>query len=64
MSRPQPHSTFIVPEAQQPVAGVHAAPKTVREPVPFVIVPASMVIHDEREKLEPHWDPAIDAATD
>jgi hypothetical protein len=59
---PRPHhssTTFIVPE---PTPGVAAAPKAPREARPFVIVPESMVIADD--KLEPHWLPAIEAATD
>jgi hypothetical protein len=59
MARPQRSSTFIVPE---PAPGVSAAPKTARDAKPFVIVPASMVIADDT--LEPHWLPAIEAATD
>jgi hypothetical protein len=60
MSRPQP-STFVVPPLNQPAA---ATSKVVRKPKPFVIVPAAMVINDARELIEPHWLPAIDAATD
>jgi len=60
MSRPHQSSTFIVPP---PAPGVPAAPTgQKREAKPFVIVPASMVIADD--KLEPHWLFAIDAATD
>jgi hypothetical protein len=63
MPRPQPRLTFIVPKALE--SDEHVAPKTVREPAPFVIVPPSMVIVDERESsLESHWLPTIDAATD
>jgi hypothetical protein len=57
MSRPQ---TFIVP---QPLPGPSPS-KGPREATPFVIVPASFVATDERETLEPHWLPTIDAATD
>jgi hypothetical protein len=61
MARAQQSSTFIVPE---PAPGVTAAnsSKGKRDAKPFVIVPEEMVISDE--KLEPHWLPAIDAATD
>ena len=61
MARAQQSSTFIVPE---PAPGVTAASptKVKRDATPFVIVPDSMVIAEE--KLEPHWLPAIDAATD
>jgi hypothetical protein len=60
MSRPQPSSTFVVPQAPARPA---AAPKAQSERKPFVIVPASLVT-DDRDKLEPHWLLAIDAATD
>jgi hypothetical protein len=61
MARAQQSSTFIVPK---PAPGVTASgsPKGKRETTPFVIVPESMVLDDE--KLEPHWLPAIDKATD
>lgn len=59
MPRPQLSRSFIVPE---PKPGVTAAPKAPREARPFVIVPESMAIADD--ELEPHWLPAIDAATD
>ena len=61
MARAQQNSTFIVPE---PAPGVTAAgpTKAKRDGTPFVIVPESMVIADD--KLEPHWLIAIDAATD
>jgi hypothetical protein len=61
MARAQQNSTFIVPE---PASGVTAASptKSKRDATPFVIVPESMVLADE--KLEPHWLPAIDLATD
>jgi hypothetical protein len=63
MARVQQSSTFIVPDA---APGVTAAPsaskKSKRDAAPFVIVPESMVIAED--KLEPHWLPAIDAATD
>jgi hypothetical protein len=62
MPRPQHSSTFIVPEAAPRVATSPKAPTVPRDARPFVIVPASMVIADD--KLEPHWLPAIDAATD
>jgi hypothetical protein len=64
MARAQHNSTFIVPEAASGVtAGVTTASKTSkRDATPFVIVPESMVLADE--KLEPHWLPAIDKATD
>ena len=64
MSRPEPSTTFVVPASPHSLPSAVAAPKTARDPKPFVIVPASMVIADEREALEPHWLPAIDAATD
>jgi hypothetical protein len=57
MPRPQLSSTFIVPPAV-PIA----VPIAARDAKPFVIVPASMVIAED--KLEPHWLTAIDAATD
>jgi hypothetical protein len=53
MPRPQPSSTFIVPSSP-------ATSAALREAKPFV--PASFVTADD--KLEPHWLPAIDAATD
>jgi hypothetical protein len=61
MARAQQNSTFIVPE---PAPGVTAAgpSKAKRDSTPFVIVPESMVIAED--KLEPHWLVAIDAATD
>ena len=64
MARAQQSSTFIVPE---PAPGVTVASPslskaTKRDATPFVIVPESMVIADD--KLEPHWLIAIDAATD
>jgi hypothetical protein len=62
MARAQQKSTFIVPEAAPGVTAGPAVAKTKRDSTPFVIVPESMVIADE--KLEPHWLPAIDAATD
>ena len=61
MARAQQSSTFIVPEPAPGVTGAHPA-KGKRDATPFVIVPESMVIADE--KLEPHWLPAIEAATD
>jgi len=60
MSRPQPSSTFVVPQAP---ARPNAAPKGHGDRTPFVIVPASLVT-DDGEKLEPHWRTAIDSATD
>jgi len=54
MPRPQPSSTFIVPSSPTPTPP--------RDAKPFVLVPASFVTADD--KLEPHWLPAIDAATD
>ena len=64
MARVQHNSTFIVPEAAPGVTtSVTSTSKTSkRDATPFVIVPEAMVIADE--KLEPHWLPAIDAATD
>jgi hypothetical protein len=59
MASPQQSRTFVVPP---PAPGASVAPKERRDSRPFVIVPASMVIADD--KLEPHWLPAIDAATD
>ena len=61
MPRPQHSRTFIVPEPAPTVATSPKAPVP-RAARPFVIVPASMVIADD--ELEPHWLPAIDAATD
>jgi hypothetical protein len=60
MSRPQLSSTFIVPEPTTPTLSTR--PKEVRDAKPFVIVPAKMVV--DSDKLEPHWLPAIDKATD
>jgi hypothetical protein len=57
----QMRPTFIVPE---PRPGASHAPKTARDSAPFVLVPSPLVAGDERETLEPHWLPAIDAATD
>jgi hypothetical protein len=59
MTRPQHSSTFIVPP---PAPGLSTSPKGPREAKPFVLVPASMVIADD--KLEPQWLLAIDRATD
>jgi hypothetical protein len=64
MSRPL-HSTFIVPEPSNVVDLSNAsslATKPKGDAKPFVIVPASMVI--DSDKLEPHWHPSIDKATD
>lgn len=61
MPASQVRPTFIVPE---PLPGAPHAPKTAREAAPFVLVPSSPVTGDEREALEPHWLPGIDAATD
>jgi hypothetical protein len=58
MARPQQSSTFLVPESIPSAPSV----KDRRDAKPFVLVPASMVIADD--KLEPHWLPAIEAATD
>jgi hypothetical protein len=58
MSLAPQRATFIVPPAP---AGSSAAPKPTRESTPFVIVPTAF---DDREALEPHWLPTIDAATD
>ena len=58
MARPQQSSTFVVPESIPPALPV----KDRRDAKPFVLVPSSMVIADD--KLEPHWLPAIEAATD
>jgi hypothetical protein len=60
MSRPQHSSTFIVPEPSNP--SLSTRPMEVRDAKPFVIVPASMVV--DSDKLEPHWLPSIDKATD
>jgi hypothetical protein len=58
MPRSHPGSTLLVPEPAP-----NALPsKGGRDAKPFVIVPASMVVSDD--KLEPHWLPTIDAATD
>jgi hypothetical protein len=64
MARAQHNSTFIVPEPAPgvTVAGTSASKTSKRDATPFVIVPESMVIADD--KLEPHWLPAIDLATD
>jgi hypothetical protein len=60
MARPQQSSTFIVPK---PAPGVTATDsKGKRDARPFVLVPDSMVIAED--KLEPHWLPAIESATD
>jgi hypothetical protein len=59
MSRQPQRNTFVVPPAP---TGSSAVAKPVREAAPFVVVPSSFVIADE--KLEPHWLPTIDAATD
>jgi hypothetical protein len=59
MSRPQHSTTFIVPEPAN-VTNLSTKPKG--DAKPFVIVPASMVV--DSDKLEPHWHPAIDKATD
>jgi hypothetical protein len=61
MARAQQNTTFIVPETPKGVTAAGPS-KAKRDGTPFVIVPESMVISDE--KLEPHWLPAIDAATD
>ena len=61
MARPQQSSTFIVPKPAPGVTGADVS-KGKRDARPFVLVPEAMVIADE--KLEPHWLPAIDAATD
>jgi len=61
MPRPQPRSTFNVP---QQTPGVSVSPKVQREPAPFVIVPSSLVTGDDRETLEPKWAAAIEIATD
>jgi hypothetical protein len=58
MARPQQSSTFVVPESIPSAVPL----KDRREAKPFVLVPASMVIAED--KLEPHWLPAIEAATD
>ena len=60
MSRPQHSSTFIVPEPNANASSLSTKPKS--DAKPFVIVPASMVV--DSDKLEPHWHPAIDKATD
>ncbi|HEX4404201.1 MAG TPA: hypothetical protein VH560_05200 [Polyangia bacterium] len=65
MSRPLRSSTFIVPEPSNLVDlsnAAAAATKPKADAKPFVIVPTSMVI--DVDKLEPHWHPAIDKATD
>jgi hypothetical protein len=58
MARPQQSSTFVVPESIPTALPL----KDRRDAKPFVLVPASMVIAED--KLEPHWLQAIDAATD
>jgi len=58
MARPQQSSTFLVPESVPSALPL----KDRRDAKPFVLVPASMVIADD--KLEPHWLLTIDAATD
>ncbi|HVR04186.1 MAG TPA: hypothetical protein VMT47_18760 [Polyangia bacterium] len=58
MARPQQSSTFVVPESIPSPLSL----KDRRDAKPFVVVPASMVMADD--KLEPHWLPAIEAATD
>jgi hypothetical protein len=62
MPRPQPSSTFIVPSSP----AISAVPVAPRDAKPFVHVPASFVSAHEAvdDELEPHWLPAIDAATD
>jgi hypothetical protein len=60
MSRPLHNATFIVPEPAP--SNLATRPKEARDAKPFVIVPASMVV--DSDKLEPHWHPAIDKATD
>jgi hypothetical protein len=64
MSRPQASNTFVPspPNAGLPAAA-SSSKKAARERVPFVAVPAS-VLMDDGEKLEPKWWLAIDAATD
>jgi hypothetical protein len=62
MARPQQSSTFVVPAPTSGVTAASGGPKQKRDPKSFVIVPDSMGIADD--KLEPHWLPAIDAATD
>jgi len=58
MPRLHQSTTFLVPK---PLPS-SVPSKDRRDAKPFVIVPASMVIEDD--KLEPHWLRAIDAATD
>jgi hypothetical protein len=60
MSPSPQRATFIVPPAP---ASTTSAPKPVREATPFVIVPTALGA-EERDTLEPHWLPTIDAATD
>jgi hypothetical protein len=62
MARPQQSSTFVVPAPATGVTAAAGAAKQKRDPKSFVIVPESMVVAED--KLEPHWLPAIDAATD
>jgi len=63
MSRPQHSTTFIVPEPTANVASLsNSSTRPKGDAKPFVIVPASMVV--DSDKLEPHWHPAIDKATD
>ncbi len=58
MARPQQSSTFVVPESIPTALPL----KDKRDAKSFSLVPASMVIAED--KLEPHWLPAIEAATD
>lgn len=60
-SRPQTSNPFSPPKTPT----VTATPKKAagREPAPFVLVPDSLVIDDDKD-LEPHWKEAIDTATD
>lgn len=62
MSRPQPRTSFVPTPSQNPGSVTQGPMKVQREAPPFV-VPASLVV-DDRDKLEPHWLPTIDAATD
>ena len=61
MSRQEQVSTVNVPEPR-PGSKSEPAPRPKRQATPFVIVPDEMVVSED--KLEPHWLPAIDSATD
>ena len=61
MSRQQHASTFVIPEPDHAAKGAPTS-KGKRDAKPFVIVPEELVVNDD--KLEPHWLPAIESATD